>query len=283
MSESDKFIYFHKIIDALCCLKRTGWVMRGVPNAETVAAHSWRMALMALQKENQLAEMQINVRHVVEMCLLHDMGEAVIGDIVPEHHQTENIKISKEEKIRRETQAVYEMAKNCSFPKLRYVFDEYEAQQTPEAVTVKNLDKMDMLLQAYEYLQAYPDITRLNEFMACNEQNVTMPLFQTDLAEIKYRQCGSGAHKNEFIDFQISAGKLKHKILKGDITVAAYCFRTAVTALYFEDKLQQQGLDVGSVVKAAVTHTQNVPAVEITDFYTNEEKFLTYLNILSKM
>lgn len=287
MSGNHKFIEFQKTVDVLCNLRRTGWVMRGVPDAETVAAHSWRMALMAFQKEQQLTKMRIDVSRVVEMCLLHDMGEAVIGDIVPEHHQAGDMKISREEKKMRETRAVYEMAKSCAFPQLKDVFDEYEAQQTPEAVAVKNLDKMDMILQAYEYLSAYPELQRLHEFMACNAQDVTMPLFQTDLAEIKHRQGGSGVHKNEFIDFQIQAGKLKHKIFQGDITIAAHCFRMAVTALYFKEKLSSQNTDADSVVRTALTQysalMRNVPAEEITDFYTNEEKFLTYLEILSKI
>ena len=188
MFDINKFIEFQEIIGKLKHLKRTGWVMRDVPSPETVASHSWRMAVMALQKATELEKAGIDVNHVIQMCLLHDVSEAIVGDIVPEHHQTTVKKISKQEKHLLEAKAVEAMADKYGFEKIRTLFNEYEEQKTIEAVVVKNLDKLDMLLQAYEYLQQYPELTRLNEFMEHNEQEITLPFFKQDLMELKERQ-----------------------------------------------------------------------------------------------
>ena len=83
-----QFVEFQEKIGVLKHLRRTGWVVRNVPKAETVASHSWRMALMAMQKENELKNLGINSAKVIEMCLLHDVAEAVVGDIMPEEWQT---------------------------------------------------------------------------------------------------------------------------------------------------------------------------------------------------
>ena len=155
MTDINKFIEFQEIIGKLKHLKRTGWVMRDVPLPETVASHSWRMAVMALQKEDELKKLGVDVNQVVQMCLLHDVSEAIVGDIVPEHHQITNKKISKQEKHLLEMQAVKNMADKYGFKKLKTIFNEYEEQKTLESVVVKNLDKFDILLQAYEYLQKY--------------------------------------------------------------------------------------------------------------------------------
>lgn len=110
MISSHQFISFQEKIGFLKHLRRTGWVIRGVPMAETVADHSWRMAVMALQTEEELMKMGVDTNKVIEMCLLHDVGEAVIGDIIPEIHQISPQKITKEEKKKREMSAVTHLA-----------------------------------------------------------------------------------------------------------------------------------------------------------------------------
>ena len=188
MNDASSFIDFQQIMGELKHLKRTGWVMRNVPEAETVAAHSWRMAVMAMQKEKELCRLGADVNHIIKMCILHDVSEAVVGDIVPEHHQISEKKISKLEKHQLEIAAVKDMANQYGFENVRTFFTEYEEQNTLEAVVVKNLDKLDMILQAYEYLKMYPELTRLNEFIEHNEQDVSLPVFQDELQEIKLRQ-----------------------------------------------------------------------------------------------
>lgn len=233
------FTDFQEQVGKLKHLKRTGWVIRQVPNPETVAAHSWRMALMAIYKEKELSKIGVDTSRVVEMCLLHDIGESVIGDIIPEIHQAGSKKISAQTKKQMEKDAVHLLADKYNFHKLETIFNEYENQETIEAKVVKNLDKLDMLLQAYEYHVAYPDLARLDEFMQFNEKDIDLPLFLDDVKEIKSRHFENKHNKNKFIDSLIKAGRLKHKLynpVKAKIpdydTVAAHLFRTAVIAIF---------------------------------------------------
>ena len=257
----DKMIEFQELIGKLKHLRRTGWLLRGIEKAETVASHSWRMALMALQKEKELTALGADVCNIVNMCLLHDVGEAVVGDIIPEKCQSGLIKISKDEKKKREFEAICNIAEEFGFCKLKEIFIEYEKQKTLDAIIVKNLDKMDMLLQAYEYIAEYND-SSLNEFMEFNGKDVTLDIFKEDLEEIKRRQYMKDIRKNNFIDFQILAGKLKHLERSGpkmyDIcnceTVASHCFRSAVIALYLEDELRKYKINIDRVVRILIMH-----------------------------
>ena len=54
---------------ALKQLPRTGWVRSNVENPESVAAHSWGMAILALR----LAPNDIDLTKVLSMCLVHDL------------------------------------------------------------------------------------------------------------------------------------------------------------------------------------------------------------------
>lgn len=255
--EYDSFVELQEIIGRLKQIKRTGWVIRSVPDAETVAAHSWRMALMALQMEKILQDMGADSNHIIEMCLLHDVGEAIIGDIVPEHHQTGPIKISQKEKSQKELDAISILAEKYRFTRLLDVFTEYESAKTLEAHITKNLDKLDMLLQAYEYLKLYPDNQRLYEFMAYNEKSVDLMPFQKVVAEIKSRQIGENPREDLFLEFQQICGILKHVkrsdlkkyLIENNETIAAHCYQTAVIALQLDSQIKASGACTRNIVK----------------------------------
>jgi len=121
-------------------LPRTGWVREGVQAPESVAAHSWGVAFLAMQ----LCPEHLDRGRVLEMCIIHDLAEVRVGDITPDDG------IPAEEKRRRETEA---MAALGVTERSRRLFEEYEAQETPEARFVKFLDRLDMALQADCYEQ----------------------------------------------------------------------------------------------------------------------------------
>ncbi len=115
---------------------RAGWVRAGVEQPESVAAHSWGMAMLA----TQLCPDDLNLQRVLELCILHDIAEVRVGDITPHDN------IEPEEKHRLETEAIQEMGIDASS-----IFAEYESQETPESRFVRYLDKLDMALQAEIY------------------------------------------------------------------------------------------------------------------------------------
>ncbi|MDP7395010.1 MAG: HD domain-containing protein [Candidatus Poseidonia sp.] len=115
---------------------RQGWVNAGVSNPESVAAHSWGMAVLALK----LCPDNLNLEHVLKLCLVHDLPEVIVGDLTPHDDRTT--------KAEDERKAMEQLA-----PEWLGLFDEYEAQSTPEAVFVRSLDKLDMALQARVYME----------------------------------------------------------------------------------------------------------------------------------
>ena len=119
---------------ALKHLLRTGWVRAGVWRPESVAAHSWGMAILAMKNCPE----ELNRLRVIEMCIVHDLPEIVVGDLTP-HDDVSN-------KAKDERNAMQELA-----PYWLNLFEEYEAGVTAEARFVKYLDKLDMALMARLY------------------------------------------------------------------------------------------------------------------------------------
>ena len=135
-------------------LPRTGWVRSGVNNPESVAAHSWGMAVLALN----LAPKELDLEKILSLCLVHDLPEVRVGDLTP-HDDTSN-------KAESEHKAMSEIA-----PQWLSLFEEYEAGETAEAKFVKQIDKLDMGLQAILY-QTKQDIT-LDEFIESAKSKIS--------------------------------------------------------------------------------------------------------------
>ncbi len=129
-------------------LPRTGWLKMGIDIPETVASHSWQMALMALNCSSN-KEYAYDFNKVIKLCLCHDLAESIVGDITP------NEETYKEKPIK-EREAIKQITKDCAFPELLCLFEEYEENQTPEAQLAHDLDKLDMYAQAQDYEKKYP-------------------------------------------------------------------------------------------------------------------------------
>jgi len=129
-------------------LKRTGWVKSGIPEPETVAGHMHRMSVMCAFMINDPA---LDINKCIKMAIIHDLGESIIGDITP------LCGIDNATKYDLEVAAINKLSGLLSNPdkgtELRELFQEYEDRNTPESKLVLDLDKFDMVLQAYEYEQ----------------------------------------------------------------------------------------------------------------------------------
>jgi putative hydrolase of HD superfamily len=123
-------------------LARTGWVRAGVPAPETVAAHSWGVAWLALV----LCPPGLDRGRVLAMAVLHDLGEVRTGDLTP----TDGV--PAEEKSAREARALAGLlAPLGNNAEMLALWREFEARSTPEARFVRACDKLDMALQARRY------------------------------------------------------------------------------------------------------------------------------------
>lgn len=130
---------------ALKALARAGWVRRGVPSPESVAAHSWGLAWLVLQ----LLPDELDRERALAYAVVHDLAEVRVGDITPHDG------VSGEDKAAREVQAMRAM--RTRWPRGEQtlaLWEAYEAQADPEARFVRQLDRLDMALQALAYARA---------------------------------------------------------------------------------------------------------------------------------
>ncbi|VAI44527.1 5'-deoxynucleotidase HDDC2-like [Triticum dicoccoides] len=146
-SSASSAIDFLTLCYRLKTTKRAGWVRRGVPGPESVADHMYRMGVMALVAADLPAG--VNRDRCVKMAIVHDIAEAIVGDITPADG------VPKEEKSRREKEALDHMCAllggGSRADEIRELWMEYENNATLEAKVVKDFDKVEMILQALEY------------------------------------------------------------------------------------------------------------------------------------
>ncbi|MBR4214139.1 MAG: HD domain-containing protein, partial [Bacteroidales bacterium] len=110
---------------------------------ESVAEHSWRVALMAFLLRHQFTDIDIN--KVVNMSLIHDLGECFTGDI-PTFLKTDKDRQTEDSLLLQWLKTLPEEI-STDFAAL---YAEMEAQQTPEAKLFKALDKLEALIQHNE-------------------------------------------------------------------------------------------------------------------------------------
>ena len=105
---------------------------------ESVAEHSWRVALMAMLMADEFPELDID--RVIRMCLVHDIGEAITGDI-PTFVKTNSDRAVEGHEVEALIGALPE-----PWPRqLGALFAEMEALETPEAKLYKALDRMEAI------------------------------------------------------------------------------------------------------------------------------------------
>lgn len=138
---AEQFIAFLNKVEKLKSVPRHCVTSDGVQ--ENVAGHSWRAALMAYLMKNELGE--IDIDKVIRMCLLHDIGEAVTGDIPTFFKNEEHEQVEKK--------AVDDLLSGLPKPlyeEVSALFAEMEALATKEARVYKALDKLEAVIQHNE-------------------------------------------------------------------------------------------------------------------------------------
>ena len=109
---------------------------------ESTAEHSWRLCLMAIVFADQLAG--LDLLKVLKMCVIHDLGEAINGDI-PAVSQAAFP--DKGEQERNDLLLLTGALDEALRSEILALWDDYENAQSAEAKAVKALDKLETLLQ----------------------------------------------------------------------------------------------------------------------------------------
>lgn len=110
---------------------------------ETVAEHSWRLALMAFWLKDEFEDLDMD--RVIRMCLIHDLGECFTGDIP--------VFLKTREDEGREDALLNQWLGTIPEPlqkEMRQLYQEMELRQTPEAKLYKALDGLEALISHNE-------------------------------------------------------------------------------------------------------------------------------------
>lgn len=138
---------------------RTGWVQRGVSNAEDVAAHSYGVAFATLILSRLIPE-PVDLGRALAMAILHDLPEGLTTDIPSPAWRLLPAGIKQE----MERAAMDEIMAESTFePELMSWWEELQAEKSVEARLVHDADKIDMFVQAAVYEEQSGN-TRLQEF-----------------------------------------------------------------------------------------------------------------------
>ena len=146
MSKEENVIKYYVMCNKLKNVIRTGWKTWNVERerVESVAEHIFGVQLLAIAMKSEY-EYDIDIMKVVFMLAVHELGEIVIGDLTM-------FEISKEEKAKREKEAVHKIL--CGLldgKEIENLFTEFDSHSTKEAMFAYQCDKLECDLQSKLY------------------------------------------------------------------------------------------------------------------------------------
>jgi putative hydrolases of HD superfamily len=143
---------------SLKMLPRTGWLLAGVAQPESVAEHSWATALLALALAAQVNRdldahglaAPLDCGRVAQIAVVHDLAESVVTDLPRRATQL----LGKSVKHQAEASVMAQLAGSVPDADFGALWREYSALTTPEGRLVQDADKLEMVHQALAYERA---------------------------------------------------------------------------------------------------------------------------------
>ena len=149
MKKEKRVVDFYVLCNRLKDVIRTGWIDFNVKKgkAESVAEHTYGVQMLAIAMYIEYKYV-IDIKKVIYMIAIHDIGEALIGDLT-------DFNISKEAKEEKEHDAVHIiLSKMLDAKKVEKLFIEFDEGKSPEAIFARNCDKLECDIQAKIYDEA---------------------------------------------------------------------------------------------------------------------------------
>lgn len=182
--DNKKLIEFAIQVGTLKNIKRHGWVLKRIKNVESVADHIFRVALMTMIFS---AGTKLDVNKMVRMALVHDIGEALVGDVIYEHgtKRIGPLKVKNAD----ERNAVKEIFRDIENKKeYMSLWEEFVAQNSQEAQFVKRIEKLEMVIQALEYQKHGYDSDLFDEFWENAQKYIKGTEFENILQELEIKR-----------------------------------------------------------------------------------------------
>lgn len=189
--EAEQLIQFAGLIEKLKCNTRHSWTTSG--RQESVAEHCFMLALLSYFVRDEFPEADMN--RVMLMCLVHDFGEALTGDI-PAFLKTGEDEAAEDGAVSRLLAGLPDRER----AELTALFAEMKEMKTAEAKICKALDKMEAVLQHNEAsIETWLPLEYELQ-MNYGEKEVAFSPYMTELkerlnrdTEKKIREAGAGA------------------------------------------------------------------------------------------
>ncbi len=139
-TDVDGLLAFLRSAERLKATHRSAWTSAGEP--ESVAQHTWRLCLMATVLADRYPD--VDAARLLKICVVHDLGEAIHGDVPAVEQAPDDGKAAREREDLRE---LLRPLPEDDAAEILALWDEYEAAETPEARLAKALDKLETILQ----------------------------------------------------------------------------------------------------------------------------------------
>ena len=155
-------IKFLKMSGTLKKIQRTGWVDVEVYEPESVADHSFRTAVLCMLYSDLK---NLDTLKMLKMALIHDLPEAIIGDLMPSQ-KTPKTKKDEQDAMCHILSLLPEKQRTDYLA----VWTEYQQGKTKEAKAARQLDKIEMAIQAKEYEKMGHEKKSLERFVNSAQQ-----------------------------------------------------------------------------------------------------------------
>jgi len=160
-----KLVEFFKRSGQLKKVSRSGWIRVGIESPESVADHTFRTTLLCMifSSLEGLDELKM-----LQMALIHDLPEVIVGDLTP----SEKAKADKNSEEDAMKSLLTFLPKEVRGKYLK-VWHEYTNNETVEARAVRQLEKLEMALQAREYEDTGVAKESLETFIKSAEESIS--------------------------------------------------------------------------------------------------------------
>lgn len=170
-------IGFYYQFNHLKDMYRQGWIKNllgeeYIEKIESIADHSWSLAMFAISVIEKY-KLNYDISKCMKLSIIHELGEIYAGDFTP------NDSITKEKKHELEKEAIEKLLNTVRFENdFLELWEEYEKNETEEAQFIKQLDKLECIMQASCYGL---DIS----YMKTSINKITLPFLKEILEELK--------------------------------------------------------------------------------------------------
>jgi putative hydrolase of HD superfamily len=132
-------------------VKRSGWVSKAlVSSPESVSDHTYAMCAIGMILSDMLG---LDTERVTKMIIIHDLSESIIGDYMPGEIARKRKRIEE----RNAMTSILNQMPVAIRSNYRRIWEEYQANKTQVAKFVHKLDKLEMAMQAIQYInEGYP-------------------------------------------------------------------------------------------------------------------------------